>query len=240
MASFRIVPVHDDRIEQETIQNRVQESSALSGSKPREGALPQTLNSYDRGIHYFKYGHEEKETVVDLEGNEQEIVRPERNPIIFLGNGYVAIDAWCSADVEDDILGLIAAILDRKVHYETVEFDEETLRRVIQEADRVEQADFDPETSGKPEKVSGKHKSGLTRTEMWDAYHSDPLEAVRVSLPGKDVEMNVGFKENGIITIHGQDIPGHVSGAVLRYITDEVVSNLAQDSYQQKLGGAGP
>ena len=128
--------------------------------------------------------------------------------------------------------------MDTEFRYEVEPFSRQTLRSVIKQAQNIEQADFDPESIGMPDRVSGKHRSGLTQTNLWPEYGSEPIEKVKVSLP-RNSQRNVGFKESGVITIHGQEIPEEECGVVLRYITDDVIANLGPGSFQTELGGGG-
>lgn len=244
MASFNIVPIKQRGIGIDSLKTGLQAQSALNDPDPREvpgaetrsGPLPHTLELFDRGMQYFEYGREEAQTYTDLAGNEQESIQPTRYPVFFLGNQYVAIDAYAPEAVETAILSLLNELLDTGIRYEVETFGRQTLRSVIKQAEHIEQADFDTESIGMPDRVSGKHRSGLTQTDLWPEYGSEPIEKVKVSLP-RNTDRNVGFNEDGVITIYGRDIPEGECGVVLRYVTDEVIANLGSGTFQQKLGG---
>ena len=228
MASFRIIPLHeDDGTDTETLEERVKAESPLDLPDPREqdaplrsGPLPQTLEFFDGGIAALEYGFEVERTTKGLDGEERAYILTDRAPVIFLGNGYAAIDAYCSSDVEREILDLLNNLLGSEVSYETVSFGEETLRKVIKQAETVEETDFSPERDDLPKRVLGEHQSGLRNTRMWPEY-----------------EEAAGFKEGGVTTIYGRDLELSLCSRVLRHITDEVVSNLDVDSFQKRLGG---
>ena len=249
MASYKIVPLrtHDD-IDREALENGLERHSALKtpdprdveGADPRRGPLPYTLQSFGKGIHFFEFGYQDEETTTDLEGNERQSIYPVRRQVVFLGNGYLAADARCANDVQTEILYLVSSMLGTEIVLEPVEFDDDTLRDVIDRAEKVEQADFDPATAGMPDKVSGKNRSGLRDTQLWTDIGEEPIEKVRVNLPDKRVEKRVGFKDDGVVTIYGQNIAPKLSSSILRHITDEVVSNLESETFQQRLGGVNP
>ena len=71
---------------------------------------------------------------------------------------------------------------------------------------------------------------------FWQQYEDDPMEKVRVDLPDQST-YNVSFYGKGKVTVHGRNIPPETQVDVLRYITNEVVSNLKISSFQKKLGG---
>lgn len=245
MASFRIIPLHeDDGTDTETLEERVKAESPLDLPDPREqdaplrsGPLPQTLESFDGGIAALEYGFEVERTTKGLDGEERAYILTDRAPVIFLGNGYAAIDAYCSSDVEREILDLLNNLLGSEVSYETVSFGEETLRKVIKQAETVEETDFSPERDDLPKRVLGEHQSGLRNTRMWPEYEDEPIQRVKVSLPDRPFQEAAGFKEGGVTTIYGRDLELSLCSRVLRHITDEVVSNLDVDSFQKRLGG---
>ncbi|MFB6245003.1 MAG: hypothetical protein ABEJ03_01520 [Candidatus Nanohaloarchaea archaeon] len=237
MASYKILPLRDDGIDLEKIQNRVENMSALESSeKLRSGTLPRSFQAFRGEMCYVEYAQEEETEVTTLEGDDETIKVADMYPIIFLGNGYVAYDANLpNQDVESDVVRMVSNLLDTDIHYEPVTFDEDDLEDVVEQANKVREADFAP-TSREPKSVSARHLPGLQETDFWQQYEKEPLEKARVDLPDQST-YNVSFYEKGKVTVHGQQIPPDVQVDVLRYITDEVVSNLDIDSFQKKLGG---
>lgn len=238
MASYKIVPLRDDGIDTKTLQNRVENLSALESSADlRKGTLPYTFQAFGDGLCYVEYGREDYVERPVLEEGDEETKVADMYPIVFLGNGYVAYDANCVNEVEQEIVTTIADLLQEDLHYEPVTFDEDTLHDVIDRSDRVRRADVAPKTGGKPEKVRGVHKAGLQRTDWWEQYVSDPLESVQVELPDENIHRNIGFFEDGKVTVYGQNIPQTTQTHVLQYITDEVIANIDVNSFQQTLRG---
>jgi len=185
---------------------------------------------------YVEYAQEEETEVTTLEGEDEKIKVADMYPVIFLGNGYVAYDANLpNQDVEGAIVRMVSNLLDTDIHYEPVTFNEDAIKTVVDQANTVREADFKP-SSQKPNSVSARYLPGLQETEIWQQYEAEPLEKAKVDLPDRST-YNISFYEKGKITIHGRQIPKDVQVDVLRYITDEVVSNLDIDSFQKKLGG---
>lgn len=237
MASYKILPLRDGGIDLEEIENRVENMSALASSEElRSGTLPRSFQTYRGEMCYVEYAQEEETEVTTLEGDDNSIKVADMYPVIFLGNGYVAYDANLpNQDVESAVVRMVSNILDTDIHYEAVTFDEDDLEGVVDQANKVREADFAP-TSKKPKSVSARHLPGLQETNFWRQYEDDPMEKVRVDLPDEST-YNVSFYEKGKVTVHGQQIPPEKQVDVLRYITDQVVSNLEIGSFQKKLGG---
>lgn len=237
MASYKILPLRDEGIDFEKIQNRVENMSALeSSAKLRSGTLPRSFQTFRGQMCYVEYAQEEKTEIATLEGENEEIKVADMYPIIFLGNGFVAYDANLpNKDVENDVVQMVSDLLETNIYYEPVTFDEEHLDNVVGQANKVREADFAP-SSQKPKSVSARYLPGLQETSFWDQYEEEPLEKVKVDLPNR-ATYNVSFYEKGKVTVHGQKIPEDVQVDVLQYITKQVISNLEIHSFQKKLGG---
>lgn len=237
MASYKILPLQKEGIDIEKIQNRVDNMSALeSSAKLRSGTLPRSFQDFRGEMCYVEYAKEEETEVTTLEGDDETIKVADMYPIIFLGNGYVAYDANLpNQDVENEVVQMVSDLLDTDIAYEPVEFDKDDLEGVVDQANKVREADFSP-SSEKPNSVSARYIPGLQDTEIWNQYENDPMEKVRVDLPDHTT-YNVSFYEKGKVTVHGRNIPPDVQVEVLQYITEEVVSHLDKDSFQKQLGG---
>lgn len=238
MASYKILPLQNEGIDLEKIQNRVNQLSALeSSAELRRGTLPRTFSTFQEEMCYVQYAQEEETEVTTLEGEDKPVKVADMYPVIFLGNRFVAHDANLpNNEVENEVVRMVSDLLETDIHYEPIEFDKDSLESVVNQAKKVREADFDP-SSEKPDSVSARHLPGLQDTSFWQKYRGDPMEKVRVDLPDQST-YNVSFYENGKITVHGQQIPPEVQVDLLRYITDEVISNLEIDSFQKKIGGS--
>lgn len=237
MASYKILPLRNEGIDLEKIENRVENMSALESSADlRSGTLPRSFQTFQGKMCYVEYAQEEETEVTTLEGEDKPLKVADMYPIIFLGNGYVAYDANLpNQDVETEVVQMVSDLLDTDISYEAVEFDKDDLEDVVDQANKVRETQFNP-SNQKPNSVSARYLPGLQDTEIWHQYENDPMEKVRVDLPDQTTH-NVSFYGKGKVTVHGRNIPADVQVEVLRYITDEVVSNLDIGSFQKKLGG---
>lgn len=237
MASYKILPLRDTGIDLEKIQNRVENMSALESSEEmRSGTLPRSFQTFRGEMCYVEYAQEEETDVTTLEGDGDTVKVADMYPIIFLGNGFVAYDANLpNKDVENDVIRTVEELLGTDIRPEPVTFDEGDLESVVDQANKVREADFSP-TSRKPNSVSARHLPGLQETDFWRQYEKEPLEKAKVELPD-DSTYNISFYEKGKVTVHGKNIEKEVQVDLLRFITDEIVSNLDIDSFQKKLGG---
>ena len=237
MASYKILPLRNEGIDLEKIENRAENMSALESSADlRSGTLPRSFQTFQGEMCYVEYAQEEETELTTLDDDDKKIKVADMYPIIFLANGYVAYDANLpNQDIETEVVQMVSNLLDTDIAYEAVEFDKDDLEGVVNQANKVREADFKP-SSQKPNSVSARYLPGLQDTEIWHQYENDPMEKVRVDLPDHTT-YNVSFYEKGKVTVHGRNIPEEIQVDVLRYITDEVVSNLDIDSFQKKLGG---
>ena len=237
MASYKIVPLRDESIDTEAIEAGIEATSAFnSDADLRSGMLPQTFNVGADGVCWAEYGRETYYDLTTLEGTE-ETKRADRYEVIFLQNGYVAI-AKATKEVEQEILTTLAAVLDEDVKFETVEFDEEDLRTVIEESSRVQRVDVSPSKRERPDHVSAQDRGDLRETDWWEQYFGDTFEQVCVDLPNRNIEVEIGFDDTGRITLYGREIEMAVQAEAMRYLTDEIIDPYRSPSdFQGTLGG---
>jgi len=237
MASYKIVELRDESIDTEAIEAGIEATSAFnSDADLRSGMLPQTFTEGADGLCWAEYGRETYYDLTTLEGTEQ-TKRAERYAVLFLQNGYAAI-AKATNDVEQDILTTLAAVLDEDVKFETVEFDEEDLRTVIEESSRVQRVDVNPSKRERPDHVSAQDRGDLRDTDWWEQYLGDPFEQVRVDLPNRNIKVEVGFDDTGRITLYGREIEMAIQAEAMRYLTDEIIDPYRSSSnFQGTLGG---
>lgn len=236
MASYKVLPLREQGIDVEQVRQRVENQSALqSNQELRNGTLPRTFEAFRGEMCYLEYAQEDYAEITTLEGDDERIKVADMYPIIFLGNGYVAYDANLpNQEVENSIVTVVADLLDTNIRYEPVTFDKDTLHDIVERSDKVREADFAP-SSQKPRSVSARYLPGLQETEFWEQYGSEPMEKVRVDLPDQD-SYNISFYEKGKVTVHGRQISPEIQVDLLRYITEEIVSNLDIESFQRTLG----
>ena len=237
MASYKIVPLRDDDINTEAIEAGIEATSAFnSDADLRSGMLPQTFTEGADGICWAEYGRETYYDLTTLEGTEQ-TKRADRYAVLFLQNGYVVI-AKATKEVEQEILTTLAAVLDKDVKFETKEFDEEDLRTVIEGSSRVQRVDVSPNKRERPDYVSAQDRGDLRDTDWWEQYFGDTFEQVRVDLPDRNIEVEVGFDDTGRITLYGREIEMAIQTEAMQYLTDEIIDPCRSPSdFQGTLGG---
>jgi hypothetical protein len=222
MASYKIVPLRDDGIDTEAIEAGIEATSAFnSDANLRSGMLPQTFTEGADGICWAEYGRETYYDLTTLEGTEQ-TKHADRYAVLFLQNGYIVI-AKATKEVEQEILTILAAVLDKDVKFETIEFDEEDLRTVIEESSRVQRVDVSPNKRERPDYVSAQDRGDLRDTDWWEQYFGDTFEQVRVDLPDRNIEVEVGFDDTGRITLYGREIEMAIQAEAMQYLTDEII-----------------
>ncbi len=237
MASYKIVPLRDESIDIKKIEAGIEATSALDSSADlRSGMLPYTFSKGVDGICWAEYGRETYYELTKLEGVE-ETKRAERYEILFLQNGYVAIKK-ATKEIEQDILATLTGVLDEDVKFETVEFDEDDLRTVIEESSRVQSLGVNPSKRERPDHVSAQDRGDLRDTDWWEQYFGDPFEQVRVDLPNRDLKVEVGFDDTGRITLYGREIEMRIQAEAMRYLTDEIIDpHRTPNDFQGTLGG---
>lgn len=237
MANYKIVPLRDERIGSEEIEAGIEATSAFdSDADLRSGMLPHTFTAGADGMCWAEYGRETYYDRTTLEGTEQ-TKHAERYTVLFLQNGYVAIEK-ATKEVEEEVLTTLAETLDEDVKFETVEFDEDDLRTVIDESSRVQRVDVSPSRREGPDYVSAQDRGDLRDTDWWEQYFGDPFEQVRVDLPNRNIQVDVGFDDTGRITLYGREIEMAIQTEAMRYLTDEIIDPYRSSTgFQGTLGG---
>ncbi|WP_089385736.1 hypothetical protein [Halorubrum vacuolatum] len=121
---------------------------------------------------------------------------------------------------------------------ETLEFDEDDLRTVIEESNRVQRVDVSPTSIEGPDHISAHDRGDLRDTDWWDQHLADPFEQVRVVLPHRNVHVDVGFDDTGRITLYGREIEMPIQAEAMRYLTDEIIDKYRDPTeFQGTLNG---
>ena len=237
MPSYKVAQVPDDSTAIETLEEGVEATSAFnSDAELRSGMLPQTFTEGADGVCWVEYGRETYYDRMTLEGSV-ETKRAERYEVIFPQNGYVAIKKG-TKQTQEKILTTLTTVLDIDMKLEVLEFDEEDLRTVIEESNRVQRIDVSPDSIEGPDYVSAHDRADLRDTDWFDEYSADPFEQVRVELPEQDVHVDVGFDDTGRITLYGREMEMAIQAEAIRYLTDEIIDPYRTPSdFQGTLGG---
>lgn len=223
MVSYKIVPLPEESIDTEAIRAGIEATSALNSDEDlRSGMLPQTFSKGAKGPAWAEYGLETYDSYTTLEGAEKKTKQTERYAIIFLQNGYVAIEKT-KKDPRQEILTTLAEVLDQGVKFETLDFDEEDLRTVIDESSRVDRVEVNPNKREHPDQVWAQDRGDLRDTHWWDQHSWDRFEQVRVDLPDRNIEVEVAFDTTGRITLRGREMEMAIQAEAMQYLIDEII-----------------
>ena len=234
MPSFQIIPVPEDAVDLENIQEQIENLNIREdASQLKRGTLPETYGQTEEGTAWFWYGVQEEFEFNQLDATGTG-TRLEEYTVAFLGNGFIAIS---NADNEttDDLLSLIEHQFTEGVSLETTRFSEDALRRIIVDASETIKAHITPKKRSKPERVSGKDRN-LPDTDFWDEYGDEPLEKIKVNVGGDEKESRVGFDEYGVVILYKQSLTLPEQVAVLQSLAENQFSRIIDpDNYQSTL-----
>lgn len=222
MPSYKIIPTEKDRIDPETLREAVNTVLGPESKRdPKRGIVPDTFTTNEDGICWVKYGREETYDRSTWEGSE-ETTEVSKFPIVFLQNGYVA-HGKSSNKIEAEIQATIQKLLDSEISFDQVEFDEDDLAEVINQASALQEANVSPSDRDDPEYLTASDRGDLRNTSFWEDYDVDPFEKIRIAVPGRDVDVDVGFDAKGTIVLYGRNMEMAVQARALRYLVDEIV-----------------
>lgn len=206
MPSYRLAPLPDIDIKADEVREKVDDLSARkSDEELKRGSLPETFWALDEDVFCFDFGFEVEYEAPTLDGPEKR-VRLERVPAVFLEGNFLAVGN-CNKDTRREILNFIRRGISLDYSLETIEFEEKTLRKVVERAPNLLKAKFKPQQKWeRPEEVSGRDRD-LKQTELWQDYEGEPLSKIKVELSGEVKDITAGFSENGILVIYGRSIP---------------------------------
>lgn len=237
MPSYKLAPIPEDNIAIETLKQDIEATSAFdSGGELRSGMLPRTFTEGPEGLCWVEYGRETYHDRMTLEGPVK-TKYAERYEVIFLQNGYIAFKKNTKS-INQEILTTLTAVLDSDVKPETLKFNEDDLRTVIEQSNRVQRVDVSPSDIQRPDHVSAHDRGDLRDTDWWHQYVADTFEQVRVDFPNRNIHIDVGFDDTGRIILYGREIEMSIQIKVLRHLTDEIIDPYRSPAdFQGTLGG---
>lgn len=235
MPSYKFVPVPEDGLKTDNVRDQIEDLSARdSQTKPRSGTIPESYAEVD-GIYWFDYAQEKIEEFETLDGVET-LPIPDKYSVVFLSDEYLAFEK-CNQDIEKALLAAISGKFTDGYSLNPVEFEEETLRKVLDDADSILRLEVAPERREKPNKVSAKDTK-LEETDFPEEHDADPFEKVKVELPDRSIDVGVSFDKDGVVILHTRSMEMHEQVRVLRLIAENVIDEyLDQDSFQTTLFG---
>jgi hypothetical protein len=232
MPSYKIIPTETYRIDPETLQERVNSVLGPDSTRdPKRGIVPETFTENKDGICWIKYGCEETYNRPTWDGTE-ETTEVSKFPIIFLQNGYVA-HGKASNTIETNIESTIQELIGSEISLNPVEFDENDLTEVIDQASALQEANVSPSDRDDPEYLTASDRGDLRNTSFWEDYDVDPFEKIRIAVPGRNVDVDIGFDAKGTIVLYGRNMEMAVQARALRYLVDEIVDQYVNHGNHQ-------
>jgi len=236
MPSYKIIPIEEERIDPQTLQERINTVLGPDSTRDqRRGVVPDTFTESEDSISWIKYGREESYYRPTWDGTE-ETTEVSKFPIIFLQNGYVA-HGKASNKTEADIEATVRELLGSEISLEPIEFDKDDLAEVIDEASALQEADVSPSDRDDPEYLTASDRGDLRNTSFYADYNADPFEKIRIAVPGRDVNVDVGFDAEGTVILYGRNMGMAVQARALRYLVDEIINQYVnRGDHQGTLG----
>lgn len=236
MPSYKLLPTeeerYDSRLIREGVEDEVGEESALS---PRRGMIPGSFNEEpDDDIFWMNYGWERTDTRLTWEG-EVEYSYVNSYPIIFLQNGYIA-HLRGPNEVTSGIRSTIQGIIHSGIVLEHIEFEPDDLVAVLEQADSVQRLDIAPTGLRDPDHLSASDRDDLRKTDFVEDYEGEPFEKVKISAPGADIDVDVGFDQNGTVILYGRNMKLSRQATALQFLCETVIDEyMACNSHQGSL-----
>lgn len=234
MPSYKLIPTPQDDLDTDNVQERVDSLSARESTKEfRRGTMPETLAGLADDVFWFQYAIEREFEYETLDGEHTTKIL-EKHPVVFLGGDFVAIGN-CTKDVESELVAFIESHFVPGYALEVLDFQESTLRQIIDQAPDIIKADLNPTDRSEPERISGRDRRSLKATDFWDRYEGEPVSKIKVKLPNEGTEITVGFDTRGIVVLYEQSLTMQEQVEALHYVADNIVAQFTTPQYQSTL-----
>lgn len=236
MPSYKLIPTETDQYDPDDLRDGIEaEDGTTSNRDPRCGTIPSTFDGSDGSdLYWVEFGWERTYTRSTWNGTET-YIDLERYPVLFLQNGYIAHHK-ARSEVTTAIRAILQDILDAQISFDHVEFDPDDLFAVIDDADSVQRIDLAPTDRAAPEYLSASDRGDLRETTFMEDYNVEPFERVKIIVPSRKIDVNVGFDQSGTVILHGHDMPLRTQTQTLRYLCDELIDQyIDQNSVQGNL-----
>jgi len=235
MVSFLIVK-HLGIAREELIRKLSELSIENSKKDLKEGTMPGSIVEQD-DIITVEFGFEYDFNYETLQGVKKDRAL-QRVPIHFLKQNFIAFGCGTS-EIQEKVLSFLGKII-RNCVLTPLNFEEKTLRIILEKARDVRQFDLTPVRKGL-ERVDRLRCIGrdLTDTELWEDLSSEPLAKIKVSLEGME-EATISFDKRGIITIHQRRFSNTQHALILNYVAERILSKYVGKSLQKRLLGDEP
>lgn len=236
MVSFILVQIPNIELDGERI--KVNLSIYKDENELKSGLLPETVISIDDVVAFdFAFEKLVEHEVLDVNNVKKLSIKViERVPVIFAGD--VLAIGKCKKEVEEKVVEFIERNLINDFKLERIEFDQNTLRTVVETASDVLQVNITPRKRGHgyPDqlKIIGRR---VTETKVWEDYGDEPLERIKIIIPEFSEEVRVSFCKRGEITIYNKNLPVEIRLIAIKYIVENIVRPYISRIFQSTLRG---
>jgi hypothetical protein len=192
----------------------------------REGTMPNSIQQVEGGIVYelgFVHSHE-YEIIEQGRILKKSVDELRRVPIVILDSGFLFI-GLCPAEIGDRLQSLVESNFLPGLIVSGLRFNESVLRAIIESVPDVIKADVKPSKKQEPDLISATSRGTVTETRFWDGYGGEPLEFVKVILGQVESQPRVGFRKNGVVTIHAavDTFTLCEQAGILRHVADRIL-----------------
>lgn len=234
MPSYKLIPIPNKEVNTQNLEEEVEQLSARESNQEfRRGTIPETLDGATEGSFWFQYTIEHDFEYETLDGEHTTKIL-EKHPVVFLNDGFAAIGN-CNKEVETELLTFLENHFVDGFSLETLEFEEDTLRKIIDQAPDIVKADLNPTKRSEPEQITGRDRRSLKATDFWDRYEGEPVSKIKVKLPNGGTEITVGFDKHGIIVLYERSLEMHEQVEAMNYITSNILSRFVSLGFQSTL-----
>jgi hypothetical protein len=245
LPSYTITPIPKNVARDASLVQKVN-SIRIETDDPdfKEGTIPNSVHEVEKGIVFelgFSHTHE-YETIEKGALTKKSVVELKRVPVIILDSGFLFI-GLCPSEIGDRLQSIVESSFLPGMTASGLKFNESILRAVIESVPDVIKVDVKPSKGREPDIISATSRLPVTETQFWDGYGSEPLDFVKVILTQIESEPRVGFRKNGVVTIHAAAETFTLSqqAAILRHVADTILgpylSRTQSSTFQTKLEG---
>lgn len=193
----------------------------------KEGTMPDTAQQVEGGV-VFELGFVYSREYEDIE--EGKLVKKsqtelKRVPVIILDSGFLFVGQTGLAEIAQRLQLLIESNFLPGLIASRIRFNESVLQAVIESAPDVIKVDVKPSKREEADLISATRRASVTETPFWSHYGREPLDFVKVILTQLESEPRVGFRKNGVVTIHAATETFalvHQAG-ILRYVAERIL-----------------
>ena len=229
MPSYKVLPTEEERYNPDLLRDGLGDEVGYESSlDPPRGVIADSFEGdIEDEIFWVKFGWERTGTRLTWEGEDQ-YSYIESYPVFFLQNGYIAHHKG-RTDVRSSIRSAIQRVIQSGITLDHIEFHTDDLLDVLDQAESVQRLDIAPTDRSEPDYLSASDRDDLRKTNFVEEYEGEPFQKVKISVPGEDVDVNVGFDQDGTVILYGRNMELPKQASVLRFLCNEVIENYVGD-----------